>query len=150
QNDPLKTPRTDYFLSALARLKPGVSETQATAEMETLLEQIHRENPAANNNWRSRVTPLRTFQSANYRKQVLALLVAVAFLLLIACANVSNLLLVKASARSREMAVRTAMGASRRRLVRQLISESLLLGLAGGSIGTGLAVLGTPALISLI
>jgi putative ABC transport system permease protein len=150
QNDPARTPRTDYFLSALARLKPGVTAAQASSEMEAMLEQIHRENPAANNNWRARVTPLRTFEAANYRKQVVALLVAVTLLLLIACANVSNLLLVKASARSREMAVRTAMGASRRRLIRQLASESVLLGLTGGALGTGLAYLGIPTLTSLI
>jgi putative ABC transport system permease protein len=150
QNDPAKTPRTDYFLSALARLKPGVTAEQASSEMQAMLEQVHREYPAANNHWLARVTPLRTFEAANYRKQVIALLVAVALLLLIACANVSNLLLVKASARGREMAVRTAMGASRRRLIRQLASESVLLGVAGGALGTGLAYLGIPALLALI
>jgi putative ABC transport system permease protein len=118
--------------------------------MEALLEQIHRENPAANNNWLARVTPLQKFETTNYRKQVTALLVAVALLLAIACANVSNLLLVKSSARTREMAVRAAMGASRRRLLRQLALESVLLGLAGGVLGTGLAWLGIPALLSLI
>ncbi len=150
QMDAAKVPRTDYFLRAIARLKPGVTAERASAEMESLLEQIHSENPAANNHWRARITPLRSYQSETYRKQVIALLVAVALLLLIACANVSNLLLVKASARGREMAVRTAMGASRRRLLRQLVSESLLLGLAGGALGAALAYLGLPALLGLI
>ncbi len=148
--DPSKAARTDYNMSAIARLKPGVTPERATSEMEAILEQIHRENPDANNNWKALVTPLRTFEAQDYRKQVIALLVAVALLLAIACANVSNLLLVKGSARGREMAVRMAMGASRHRLVRQLVSESLLLGLTGGALGTGLAYAGLPALLSLI
>jgi putative ABC transport system permease protein len=150
QMNPLKAPRTDYFLRAVARLKPGVSVEQATSELESLLEQIHRENPAVNNNWSARAIPIRDFVAGPYRKAVITLLVAVGLLLLIACANVSNLLLVKASARVREIAVRAALGATRRRLLRQLITESLLLGLAGGALGVLLAYLGIPALLSLI
>jgi putative ABC transport system permease protein len=150
QMDPAKVPRTDYGLQALAKLKPGVSAETATAEAQSLLDQIHRENPAADNGWHARVTPMHDFVSVDYRKAVITLLVAVALLLLIACANVSNLLLVKASARAREMAVRMAMGATRRRLIRQLISESVILGLAGGVLGVALAYAGLPALLSLI
>ncbi len=150
QTDPAKAARTNYGMSAVARLKPGVTTEQATSEWQSILAQIHRENPAANNNWKASVTTLRTYEAQNYSRQVIALLVAVALLLAIACANVSNLLLVKASARGREMAVRMAVGASRQRLVRQLASESLLLGLAGGAAGTGLAYLGLPALLSLL
>ncbi len=150
QMDPLKAPRTDYFLRAVARLKPGVSIEQATSELESLLEQIHRENPAVNNNWTAHAIPIREFVAGSYRKAVITLLVAVSLLLIIACANVCNLLLVKASARVREIAVRTALGATRRRLLRQLITESLLLGLAGGVLGVVLAYAGIPALLSLI
>jgi putative ABC transport system permease protein len=150
QMDPAKAARTDYFLHAVARLKPGVSMEQATSELESLLEQIHRENPAVNNNWIARAIPIRDFVAGSYRKAVITLLVAVGLLLLIACANVCNLLLVKASSRVREIAVRTALGATRRRLLRQLITESLLLGLAGGALGVLLAYAGIPALLSLI
>ena len=150
QMDPAKAARTDYFLRAIARMKPGVSLEQATSELESLLEQIHRENPAANNNWVARAFPIRDFVAGSYRKAVTTLLVAVGLLLLIACANVCNLLLVKASSRVREIAVRTALGATRRRILRQLVTESLLLGLAGGALGVLLAYAGIPALLSLI
>jgi putative ABC transport system permease protein len=150
QLDPAKAARTDYFLHAVARLKPGVSVEQATSELESLLEQIHRENPVVNNNWTAHAIPIRDFVAASYRKAVITLLVAVSLLLLIACANVCNLLLVKASARVREIAVRTALGATRSRLLRQLITESVLLGLAGGASGVVLAYAGIPALLSLI
>jgi putative ABC transport system permease protein len=150
QMDPLKAARTDYFLRAVARLKPGVSVEQATSELESLLEQIHRENPAVNNNWIALAIPIREFVAGSYRKAVITLLVAVTLLLIIACANVCSLLLVKASARVREIAVRTALGATRSRLLRQLITESLLLGLASGALGVLLAYAGIPALLSLI
>jgi putative ABC transport system permease protein len=150
QIDPLKAARTDYFLRAIARLKAGNSIDQATSELESLLEQIHRENPAVNNNWTAHAIPIREFVAGSYRKAVITLLVAVSLLLLIACANVCNLLLVKASARVREIAVRTALGATRRRLFRQLVTESLLLGLTGGALGVLLAYAGIPALLSLI
>src|SRR5277367_6511491 len=150
QMDPAKAPRTDYFLRAVARLKPGISVEQAGSELESLLEQIHRENPATSNNWVARAIPIREFVAGSYSKAAFTLLVAVALLLLIACANVCNLLLVKASARVREIAVRTALGATRRRLLRQLITESLLLGIAGGALGVLLAYAGIPALLSLI
>jgi len=150
QMDPLKAARTDYFLRAVARLKPGVSVEQASSELESLLEQIHRENPAVNNNWIALAIPIREFVAGSYRKAVITLLVAVTLLLIIACANVCSLLLVKASARVREIAVRTALGATRSRLLRQLITESLLLGLASGALGVLLAYAGIPALLSLI
>jgi putative ABC transport system permease protein len=150
QIDVSKALRTDYFLSAVARLKPGVTVAQATSELESMLEQIHRENPASNNGWRAKATDFREHLSGSYREALVTLLVAVGLLLAIACANVSNLLLVKASSRTREMAVRTALGATRPRLIRLLVSESLILGLAGGILGVLLAYVGIPALLSLI
>jgi putative ABC transport system permease protein len=150
QMNPAKAARTDYFLDAVARLKPGVSVEQATSEMASLLEQIHRENPTVNNKWSAKAIPIREFVAGNYSRAVITLLVAVSLLLLIACANVCNLLLVKASARVREIAIRTALGATRRRLLRQLVTESLILGLSGGALGVLLAYGGVPALLSLI
>ena len=150
QTDPAKANRTDYNREAIARLKPGVSPADANAELESMLEEVHRENPVSNNNWHIRAVPLREALTADYRKAVMSLLVAVAFLLFIACANVSYLLLVRASARTSEMAVRAAIGASRRRLMGQLAAESLVLGAAGCALGVLLAYLGTPALLALI
>jgi putative ABC transport system permease protein len=150
KQDPAKSVRTDYNASAVALLKPGVSIARAAAEWKSILDRIHQENRAANNGWLPGIAPVRNVMAETYRKGVITLLIAVGFLLLIACANVSNLLLVKASARMREMAVRAAIGASRSRLIRQLITESLILGVACGAIGILLAYAGTPALLSLI
>jgi putative ABC transport system permease protein len=150
RTDPAKAFRTDYGLNAIARLAPGVSMSQATTELQGLLDQIHRENPAADNHWGIRARPMRDVMAGTYREVVLMLLAAAGLLLGIACANVSNLLLVKASGRAGELAVRTAMGATRTRLIRQLVSEGALLGAAGGLLGMGLAYLGVPLLLSLI
>ncbi len=150
RTDPKKAPRVDYYLSGVARMKPAVTAAQATAELSSLLDQIHRENPAANNHYGIRAMPLREALAGTYRQAVVLLLSAVGLLLLIACANVSNLLLVKASARLREMALRTALGATRQRLIRQLLCESAIFGLAGGVCGVLLARAGIPALLALI
>jgi putative ABC transport system permease protein len=150
RTDPAAANRTDYNRRAVARLRPGATAASASAELESMLQQIHRENPAVSNGWHARAIPLRDDVTAEYRKTVMALLVAAGFLLLIACANVGHLLLVRASARRQEMAVRAAIGASRSRLARQLAAESLTLGALGGVLGMGLAYLGTPALLQLI
>jgi putative ABC transport system permease protein len=148
--DPAKELRTDYGLVGIARLAPGVSMGEAKGELQALLDQIHRENPAADNHSTIRIRPMRDFMAGGYRNIVLVLLGGAALLLAIACANVSNLLLVKASGRAAELAVRTALGATRTRLIRQLVSEGALLGAAGGLLGIGLAYLGLPVLLSLI
>ena len=141
--------RTDYFLTAVGRLRAGVSASEANAEVATLMAQIKQAHPP-NNGWAGRVQPLRSVLSQTYRPAIVLLLTAASLLLLIACANVSHLLLVKASARSREMAVRAAMGATRRRLLRQLITEGVILGAIGGAAGAFLASLGLPALLALV
>lgn len=143
-------PRTDYGVSAVGRLAPGATVEAASAEVDGLLTGIHREHPEADNGWRARVQSFHQSITAEYRPALTLLLVGAGLLLVIACANVSNLLLATASARVREMAVRRALGASRRRLIRQLIVESVVLGLAGGLPGVLIAYLGVPALLSLV
>ena len=143
-------PRTDYNSSVIGRLVPGATVKSATDEVDSILTGIHRAYPAANNGWHARVQPLRAVMTSDYRPAVTMLLVAVAFLLLIACANVSHLLLAKAMGRAREMAIRRALGASRSRLVRQLVVESLILAGAGGAFGVLLAYVGVPALLALV
>ena len=149
RTDPAKTARTDYFHSAIGRLKPGVTVAQANAEMQALISRIHAEHQP-NNGWIGRAQPLRDVFTADYRAGILTLLAAASLLLAIACGNVAILLLVRASARRREIAVRTALGATRRRLVRQMVTESLALGAVGGAAGMGLARVGVPALLALI
>ena len=149
QRDPA-APRTDYFWRALGRLRTGVTARQATADLEGLLEAIHRQYPVDNNGYSIAVRPLRDAAVGPYRTGVISLLAAVGLLLLIACANVSNFLLVKASARGREIAVRRALGATSTRLVRQLLIEGLILGVGGAALGLLLAAVGTPALIGLV
>jgi putative ABC transport system permease protein len=136
------------FLTVAARLKPGVAYSQAQTEMSTIAAQLEQEDPDFDGHWGVNVVSLRDQISGDLRPALLILFGAVAFVLLIACANVSSLLLARAASREREMAIRTAVGASHWRIARQLLMESLLLALIGGGIGVALAVWGTNALLA--
>ncbi len=137
------------ILNVIARLKPGVSTEQARAEMETISARLDRQYPDTNAGWVVTIIPLHERFVGDVRPAMLVLLGAVAFLLLIACANVANLLLVRSTVRHKEIAIRRALGATRGRLIRQFLTESLLLAVAGGLLGTLLAVLGINLLIAL-
>ena len=139
----------DYgrFLGAVARLKPGVSAEQADAEMRTIAARRSADDPAHNLNFSAEVLPLREQFYGNVRRPLWLLLGAVGFVLLIACANVASLLLSLATAREKEIALRAALGARRSRIVRQLLTESLLLAGLGSVLGLGLAWLGIKGLI---
>src|SRR6185437_2659771 len=136
------------FLSVVARLKPGVTVAQAQTEMNAITARIAEEYPDFNGYWGGNVVPVRDQMSGELRPALLVLFGAVAFVLLIACANVSSLLLARASAREREIAVRTAIGASPWRIASQFLAESILLALIGGAIGVALAVWGTNLLLA--
>jgi predicted permease len=142
--------RGSHYIEGIARLKPNVSVDQARAEMNAIMTQLGREHPNNDAGWTMLVIPLYTEIVGANRQMLLVLLGAVGMVLLIACANAANLLLARASARQREIAVRIAMGAQRMRIVRQLLTESLLISFAGGALGLALAVFGVEALVSLL
>jgi putative ABC transport system permease protein len=140
--------RANYYLAVIGRMKQSVTLAQAQREMDRVSSQLAGE-PEGDKRISARVDPLHELAVSGVSQGLLALLVAVGCVLLIACANIANLLLARAAARQKEMAVRAALGARRGRMIRQLLAESLLLGAIGGAFGLLLAYWGQGSLIAL-
>jgi putative ABC transport system permease protein len=137
--DSNQTQRRQDFLNVIARLKPSVSLEQARAEIETIASRLAQQYQDTNSGWGVTIIPLHERFVGEVRPAMLMLVGTVGFLLLIACVNVANLLLARSTIRRREVAIRTALGASRGRLIRQFLTESLLLAFVGGAFGVLLA-----------
>ncbi len=147
-NDPtFRDRRISMGMNSIGRLKPGVTIEQAGSDMTRISENLAVAYPEADKGMGVTLVPLKTDVVGNVKGILLVLLGAVSFVLLIACANVANLLLARSTGRSREFAIRAALGASPARVIRQLLTESVLLGIAGGCIGLAVAKLGVRALV---
>ncbi len=136
---PQQLTREDRSITVYGRLKQGVSLAQARAEMDGIMRRLEQQYPETNSGWTAQVNILQEQATAPFRPTLLILMVVVGFVLLIACGNVANLLLTRATTRQKDFAVRFALGSSRSRLMRQLLIENLLLALLGGAAGLLLA-----------
>jgi putative ABC transport system permease protein len=142
--------RGGHWLTLTGRIKPGVNPKQVEAQLDAIASRLAKQYPEDNDGWTFRMMPLRDFLVGEVKTPLLILLGAVGLVLLIACANIANLLLARATSRSREIAVRATLGAGRSRLVRQLLSETLVLSIIGGLAGIALAYYGVHVLTTLL
>jgi putative ABC transport system permease protein len=141
--------RFGHYLSVIGRLKPGANIHQAQADMATIASRLEQQYPASNTGHGIRLLPLHEQVAGEFKSSLFLMLAAVAFVLLIACANVAHMLLARASARQREFAIRSSLGSSRLQLVRQILTESLLLSFTGGVLGLLIAFWGIDLLVAL-
>jgi putative ABC transport system permease protein len=148
QMDEKEHPRGNFFLDCIGKVKKGVSIEQARAELEAITARIAVQHPETNSGTSVHVTPFREEIVRNFKTLTLLVMGAVLFVHLIACSNVANLLLARGATRGKEIGIRLALGANRRQIVRQLLAESLVIGLAGSALGLIFAVWGVDLMLS--
>jgi putative ABC transport system permease protein len=148
QMDEKENPRGNFFLDCIGKVKKGFSIEQARAELEAITARIAVQHPETNSGIGVHVTPFREEMVKNFKTLTLLVMGAVLFVHLIACANVANLLLARGATRAKEIGIRLALGASRRQIVRQLLAESIVLGLVGSALGLLFAVWGVDLMLT--